>query len=138
MPLVGWLFGTRFAFCAAALDHWIAFGLLTVLGINMLREAGEEGTDGNGSLAWRPMLALALATSIDALAVGVTFAFLDVPVLPAAGTIAAVTFLVSVLGVRLGGRFGARLEGNARLLGGGLLILLGGKLLLEHTGGWPF
>ena len=138
MPLLGWLLGTRFAFCAAALDHWIAFGLLTVLGLNMLRESGEESEAGSGSLAWRPMLALALATSIDALAVGITFAFLDVPVLPAAGTIAAVTFLVSALGVRLGGRFGARLEGRARMLGGGLLILLGGRLLLEHTGHWPF
>ena len=138
MPLLGWLLGTRFAFCAAALDHWIAFGLLTVLGINMLRETGEEDGDGSASLAWRPMLALALATSIDALAVGVTFAFLAVPVLPAAGTIAAVTFLVSALGVRLGGRFGARLEGRARMLGGGLLILLGGRILLEHTGHWPF
>ena len=138
MPLLGWLLGTRFAFCAAALDHWIAFGLLTVLGLNMLRESGEESEAGSGSLAWRPMLALALATSIDALAAGVTFAFLDVPVLPAAGTIAGVTFLVSALGVRLGGRFGARLEDKARMLGGGLLILLGGKILLEHTGYWPF
>ena len=85
MPLLGWLLGTRFAFCAAALDHWIAFGLLTVLGINMLRETGGGDGDGSGSLAWRPMLALALATSIDALAVGVTFAFLDVPVLPPPG-----------------------------------------------------
>ena len=137
MPLLGWFLGIRFRRCITGLDHWIAFGLLTVLGCNLLREAGTEPEQAGSSLAWRPMLVMALATSIDALATGVPFAFLDVPVLFAAGTIAAVTFLLSVLGVRLGGRFGARLEDKARFLGGGLLILLGGKILLEHTGVWP-
>ena len=138
MPCLGWLLGARFSAYITAVDHWIAFGLLAVLGINMLREAREGPEAADGSLAWRPMLAMAVATSIDALAVGITFAFLDVAILPAAGTIAGVTFLLSALGVRLGGRFGEKLEGRAQVLGGVILILLGGKILLEHTGHFPF
>ena len=137
MPLIGWLLGARFSAYITAVDHWIAFGLLAVLGINMLREAREGPEAADGSLAWRPMLAMAVATSIDALAVGITFAFLSVRILPAAGTIAAVTFVLSALGVRIGGRFGARLERKAQILGGCILILLGGKILLEHTGHLP-
>ena len=138
MPCLGWLLGARFSAYITAVDHWIAFGLLAVLGINMLREAREGPEAADGSLAWRPMLAMAVATSIDALAVGITFAFLDVAILPAAGTIAGVTCLLSALGVRLGGRFGEKLEGRAQVLGGVILILLGGKILLEHTGHFPF
>ena len=104
----------------------------------MLREAGDGPEAADSSLAWRPMLAMAVAISLDALAVGVTFAFLEVKVLPAAGTIAAVTLVLSALGVRIGGRFGQRLERKAQVLGGCILILLGVKILLEHTGRWPF
>ena len=135
MPLAGWFLGSRFAGYIAAVDHWIAFALLVVLGINMLREArqGEsEGTD--ASLAVGIMLAMALATSIDALAVGITFAFLVVDILPAVTFIAAVTFLLSALGVKLGNLCGTRYRAKAEALGGGILILLGCKILLEHLG----
>ncbi len=138
MPCVGYLLGARFSACITAIDHWIAFGLLAVLGINMLREAREGPEAADGSLAWKPMLAMAVATSIDALAVGITFAFLAVRVVPAASAIAAVTFALSTLGVRLGGRFGEKLGSKAQALGGIILILLGGKILLEHTGHLPF
>lgn len=138
MPCLGYLLGARFSVYITAVDHWLAFGLLVLLGVNMLREAGEGGEKADGSLAWRTMLAMAVATSIDALAVGITFAFLAVDLIPAALTIAAVTLVLSTLGVRLGGRFGAKLEGRAQVLGGCILILLGVKILLEHTGHLPF
>ena len=138
MPCVGWLLGARFSAYITAVDHWIAFGLLTVLGVNMLREAREDPEAADSSLSWRPMLAMAVATSIDALAVGVTLAFLEVDLLPAAGTIAAVTFCLSALGVKVGGRFGEKLESKAQILGGCILVLLGVKILLEHTGHLPF
>ncbi len=137
MPCLGWLLGAGFSSYITAVDHWIAFALLAVLGINMLREAREGPESADGSLAWKPMLALAVATSIDALAVGITFAFLAVDIFPAVGTIAAVTFVLSVAGVRLGGRFGEKLGGKAQILGGCILILLGIKIVLEHTGHLP-
>ena len=137
MPCPGWLLGAGFSSYITAVDHWIAFALLAVLGINMLREAREGPESADGSLAWKPMLALAVATSIDALAVGITFAFLAVDIFPAVGTIAAVTFVLSVAGVRLGGRFGEKLGGKAQILGGCILILLGIKIVLEHTGHLP-
>jgi len=116
-------------------DHWIAFALLVVLGINMLREARQEESEGtDASLAAGIMLAMALATSIDALAVGITFAFLAVDILPAVTFIAAVTFLLSALGVKLGSLCGTRYRAKAEVLGGGILILLGCKILLEHLG----
>lgn len=129
MPLLGWLLGSRFAGYITAVDHWIAFGLLLFLGLKMLRETGETQT--SASLAAGEMLALAVATSIDALAVGITFAFLEVEVLPAVGLIAAVTFLLSTAGGKAGGRIGARHRSMAQALGGWILILLGCRLLLE-------
>lgn len=135
MPLVGWFLGSRFAGYIAAVDHWIAFALLVVLGINMLREARQgENEEADASLAVGIMLAMALATSIDALAVGITFAFLAVDILPAVTFIAAVTFLLSALGVKLGSLCGTRYRAKAEALGGGILILLGCKILLEHLG----
>lgn len=135
MPLLGWLLGSSFQEAIERFDHWIAFVLLLVLGINMLREAfGEDDECTNASFAWRIMLTMALATSIDALAVGVTFAFLKVAILPAVLLIGVTTFLLSALGVRLGSVFGQRYQKAAQILGGVILILMGTKILLEHLG----
>ena len=134
MPLLGFLLGGRFAETITTVDHWIAFVLLAVLGVNMLRASREEAETADASLAFREMLAMAVATSIDALAVGITFAFLDVAILPAAGCITAVTFLLSTAGVKAGSLFGGRCRAQAQALGGCILILLGGKLLLEGLG----
>lgn len=135
MPLLGWLLGSRFQSAIERFDHWIAFVLLLILGINMLREAfGEEDECTNSSFAWRIMLTMALATSIDALAIGVTFAFLKVSILPAILLIGVTTFLLSALGVRLGNVFGQRYQKAAEILGGVILILMGFKILLEHLG----
>ena len=117
------------------MDHWIAFGLLAVIGWDMLREAmsgGEE--DDDGSLAPKAMVLLALATSIDALAVGVSFAFLDVNITAAAGFIGTVTFVLSAAGVKVGSVFGAKYKSRAEITGGVILILMGAKILLEHLG----
>ncbi len=135
MPALGYLLGTTFQQYIASVDHWIAFGLLAFIGANMLREAlsGEDGGD-SASLHWRVMLVMAVATSIDALAVGVTFAFLEVRAGLAAGAIGVTTFLLSAAGVRVGSVFGARWRRRAQALGGGILILLGARILLEHLG----
>ena len=135
MPLLGWLLGSRFAQYITAVDHWIAFALLVILGVNMLREA-RSADDGaaDASLGVRTMLALAVATSIDALAVGITFAFLEVAIVPAVCFIACVTFVISTLGVKVGALFGDRFQAKAEALGGIILIVLGVKILLEHVG----
>ena len=135
MPLIGFFLGSRFEKYIVSVDHWIAFVLLAGIGANMLREAlkNEEG-EGDASLAWKVMLPLALATSIDALAVGITFGFLQVRILPAVCFIGAVTFLLSALGVKVGSLFGERWRKGAQITGGVILILLGIKILLEHLG----
>ena len=135
MPLLGYLLGVRFQAAIARIDHWIAFVLLGLIGINMIREAlskEEEAVD--ASFAFRPMLIMAVATSIDALAVGITFAFLQVNILVAASFIGVTTFLLSALGVWIGHLFGARYKSAAELTGGVILILLGIQILLEHLG----
>ena len=135
MPLLGWLLGSRFTSYITSVDHWIAFVLLGILGFNMLREAKNgEAEEADASLGFRVMLAMAVATSIDALAVGITFAFLEVNILPAVSFIALVTFLFSAVGVKIGSLFGTRLKAKAEALGGIILILLGVKILLEHLG----
>ena len=132
MPLLGWLLGSRFAQYITSVDHLIAFGLLVFLGANMLREARAGESEGaSASLGFGEMLALAVATSIDALAVGITFAFLAVEILPAVACIAGTTFVLSAVGVKLGGLFGLRYRAKAQSLGGLILILLGVKILLE-------
>lgn len=135
MPLVGWVLGSRFAAYITAVDHWIAFALLVILGLNMLREAwkGEE-EQADASLGWKIMLAMAVATSIDALAVGITFAFLQVSILPAVATIGLITFALSFAGVVVGNRFGTRFQKKAEIAGGVVLVLIGLKILLEHLG----
>ena len=124
MPAIGWLLGSAFADMIEAVDHWIAFALLALIGGNMIREA----------LAPIAMLLLAVATSIDALAVGVTFAFLRVAVVPAVTLIGVCTFAISAAGVKIGNVFGARYKSRAELLGGIVLVLIGLKILLDHLG----
>ena len=135
MPLIGWLLGVQFQTAIERFDHWIAFILLVILGLNMIREArGGEEECCNCSLAWKAMLPMAVATSIDALAVGVTFAFLRVDIVPAVAFIGVITFLLSAIGVRLGSVFGEKYQSAAQILGGVILILMGLKILLEHLG----
>ena len=138
MPLLGWLLGYRFEAAIASVDHWIAFVLLTLIGGNMIRESFAGDEEQNDDFGFRIMLTLAVATSIDALAVGVTFAFLSVRILPAVGLIGLTTFLLSGLGVWIGFRFGSRFQAGAERAGGIILILIGLKILLEHLGLLPF
>ena len=133
MPLIGYLLGARFQSMIQSIDHWIAFVLLVLIGFNMIHEAiGSEEETLDASFGVRTMLMLAVATSIDALAVGVTFAFLSVRIVPAVGLIGAVTFALSALGVKLGGVFGMKWKRRAELAGGAILVLIGLKILVEH------
>ena len=135
MPLIGYFLGSRFEKYIVSVDHWIAFVLLAGIGVNMLREALKNEESGeDASLAVKVMLPLALATSIDALAVGVTFGFLQVRIVPAVCFIGCVTFLLSMGGVKIGSIFGAKYRKGAEIAGGVILILLGLKILLEHLG----
>ena len=130
MPLIGWLMGSAFADMIAAIDHWIAFVLLSIIGGTMIKEAlSKEEQDCDPSLAPMAMLVLAVATSIDALAVGVTFAFLRVDILPAITLIGVCTFVLSVAGVKVGNLFGTRYKSRAELFGGLVLALIGLKIL---------
>ena len=135
MPLIGYLLGMGFQSRIEAVDHWIAFLLLGFIGINMIRESrdtDEEHVD--PSIGFRTMVVLAVATSIDALAVGVTFAFLQVAILPAVCFIGVVTFFLSAVGVKIGNVFGTRYKSRAELTGGIILVLMGIKILAEHLG----
>ncbi len=134
MPLVGFLLGTQFKDSITAVDHWIAFVLLGLIGANMIREAvsGDEESVCD-DLSARAMFPLAVATSIDALAIGVTLAFINVDNIAAAvGFIGVVTFLISAFGVKIGNIFGAKYKSKAELVGGVILIILGIKILIEH------
>ncbi len=134
MPLIGYLLGVRFQGLIQQVDHWIAFVLLTLIGINMLREAfgKDEAESVDASFGFRTMLMLAVATSIDALAVGVTFAFLQVAIVPAVSFIGATTFVISAIGVKIGNVFGLRWRKPAEIAGGVILIAIGLKILIEH------
>ena len=135
MPAAGWLLGSAFADVIAAVDHWIAFVLLAIIGGNMIRESFDKSEEEcDPSLAPLTMLLLAVATSIDALAVGVTFAFLRVAVVPAVTLIGVCTFAISAAGVKIGNVFGARYKSRAELLGGIVLVLIALKILLDHLG----
>ena len=134
MPLAGYLLGSRFQSMIQRVDHWITFVLLALIGANMVRESQGEAEHLDDSFTPGTMLPLAVATSIDALAVGVTFAFLNVRIIPAAALIGVTTFALSAIGMRLGNVFGARYQARAELAGGIVLILMGVKILLEHTG----
>ena len=138
MPLLGWVLGKQFERFITPVDHWIAFGLLLYIGGKMIWEAvrvkEEEACPVDGKLDYRELLMMAVATSIDALAVGITFAFLQTPILTAVVTIGAITFALSLLGVVLGHRFGTRFKSGAEIGGGAVLILIGLKILLSHLG----
>lgn len=136
MPLIGYLLGVRLQGVIKRFDHWIAFVLLGSIGLNMLREAlGGGDAPLDASFGPRAMLPLAVATSIDALAVGVTFAALGMRIAPACALIGCVTFLTSALGTRMGARFGAKWKGRAEAAGGAILMLIGLKILVEHLCG---
>ena len=133
MPLVEWLLGSQLARWISSLDHWVAFALLGVVGGKMLRDAwaGDDAEPADG-LSWREVLVLSVATSIDALAVGIGFAFLEVDVLAAAALIGVTTLLLSLAGVVLGSRVGARARRPAEAAGGVVLIGIGTRILLTH------
>ena len=139
MPSAGFLLGSAFEQYIVSFDHWIAFVLLALIGGNMVKESfsGEEECH-DGSFSVRTMFLLAVATSIDALAVGITFAFLRVDILPAVALIGACTFAISAAGVKVGNLFGARYKSKAELFGGAVLVLIGAKILLEHLELLPF
>jgi len=137
MPLIGYFLGSQFLDVISSYDHWIAFILLALIGINMVREGLKKGDCcdvESGSLAFKTMFMMAVATSIDALAVGVAFGSLRVDILPAVCFIGATTFTLSFTGCKAGGVFGARYKSKAELAGGIILFLLGLKILLEHLG----
>ena len=133
MPLIGWALGIRFQSMITNIDHWIAFVLLAVIGANMIKESfSKEEECPDASFGFKTMLTLAVATSIDALAVGVTFAFLDVSIVPAVLLIGATTCVCSAVGVKIGNVFGNRFQSKAEFLGGVVLIAIGLKILIEH------
>lgn len=140
MPLMGYLLGNTFADIVSAFDHWVAFALLTLIGGNMIKESIEKDDDdcdcnkkeGDG-FGFSTMFTLAVATSIDALAIGVTFAFFKVAIIPAIITIGITTFLFSIAGLKIGNIFGCKYKSHAELFGGVILILIGLKILIEHT-----
>jgi putative Mn2+ efflux pump MntP len=134
MPVIGYFLGTTFQSFVTNIDHWIAFILLVLIGGNMIREAvsEDESENCNDNVDFKTMIVLAIATSIDALAVGITFAFLNVNVPLAVTLIGITTFVISILGVKIGNRFGSKYENKAELAGGVVLILIGLKILLEH------
>ena len=135
MPLIGYLLGSQFEQYITAIDHWIAFVLLALIGASMIKEAlSKEEECANDSLDCKTMFLLAVATSIDALAIGVTFAFLQVAIVPAVSFIGIITFLLSALGVKVGNVFGVKYKSKAELAGGIILIVMGIKILLEHLG----
>lgn len=141
MPLIGWALGRQFSSYIESVDHWIAFGLLLFIGGKMAIEAIKEKDEEDGGnsddlqkLDIKELFILAIATSIDALAVGITFAFLNVSILPAISIIGVTTFLFSVVGVAIGNKFGAKYKSKAELVGGIVLMLIGTKILMEGIG----
>ena len=141
MPFIGYLLGSTFQKYITAVDHWIAFVLLLLIGGNMIRESfSKEVDEYNSSFGVRTMLLMAIATSIDALAIGITFALSDLrmPVLAAVGIIGCITFLLSGVGLKIGNVFGTKYKSKAEFAGGLILILLGVKILLEGLGVLPF
>lgn len=152
MPLIGFILGVQFKDYITNIDHWIAFILLSFIGINMIRESMQKDEDDGivdlteaavgeeevNQLGFKNMIILAIATSIDALAVGVTFAFLQVDIIPAVSFIAIVTFILSAIGVKIGNVFGTKYKSKAEFAGGAILILMGIKILFEHLGFFPF
>lgn len=139
MPVIGFFAGSYFADIISSYDHWVVFILLLLIGGNMIRESFDKDEENlNDSFGFKTMLLLAIATSIDALAVGVSFAFLQVNIVMAASFIGVVTFILSAIGIKIGNIFGTRYKSKAELAGGIILILIGLKVLLEHLHLLPF
>jgi len=135
MPVVGFLLGTSFSTFVVSVDHWIAFILLAIIGGNMIKDSTDDEVEKrNDNVDFKTMIVLAIATSIDALAVGVTFAFFKVNLILAISIIGIVTFVLSLFGVVIGNKFGDKLQNKAELTGGIILIIIGLKILLEHLG----
>ena len=139
MPVIGWFLATRFERFISAVDHWIAFGLLTLIGVKAIVGAIKDWKNGEDEaepyvLKWGELLILAIATSIDALAVGISFAALKVNIWSAVGIIGVTTLILSFIGVLIGNRFGARFKSKAEIAGGIILVLIGLKILFEHLG----
>ena len=135
MPVIGYFLGSTFENLVTKVDHWIAFILLAAIGANMIKEAfSNETEDENDNVDFKTMIVLAIATSIDALAVGITFAFFEINLLLAISIIGITTFIISLLGVKIGNKFGSKYESKAEIAGGIVLILMGLKILLEHLG----
>ena len=135
MPVIGYFLGSTFESFITSFDHWVAFILLVVIGGNMIKESfSKESENINGDVGFKTMIILAIATSIDALAVGITFAFFNVNLILAITLIGTITFALSVIGTKVGNRFGDKYENKAEFVGGVILMLLGLKILLEHLG----
>ncbi len=136
MPIVGYFLGTAFEGFVTSVDHWIAFILLLIIGGKMIAEAlgNEDSKNCNDNVNFKTMIVLAIATSIDALAVGITFAFLQTNIILASSIIGIITFFVSLIGVKIGNRFGNVYEKKAEFVGGLILVIIGLKILLEHLG----
>lgn len=134
MPFIGYLLGTAFKDYIEKIDHWVAFVLLAIIGANMIKESlSKEDDDCCGSMGFKDMITLAVATSIDALAVGISFAILpDVNIGAAVSFIGVITFILSGVGIKIGNIFGAKYKSKAEFAGGLILILMGLKILLEH------
>ncbi len=135
MPVLGYFLGTTFEQFITNIDHWIAFVLLSAIGGNMIKESfDQESENCNDNVDVKTMVILAIATSIDALAVGITFACLRINIVLPVISIGIITFILSVIGVKIGNKFGDKYENKAEFIGGLILILLGIKILLEHLG----
>lgn len=135
MPLLGWILGSQFEQYIVSIDHWIAFGLLGYIGGKMIWDAfHDDGCECCDNFSIKDLFIMAIATSIDALAVGITFAFLRVKIGPAVAFIGSITFTLSFLGVWVGHKFGSKFKNKATLAGGVILCLIGLKILLEHLG----
>lgn len=133
MPLLGYIMGYKFQESITNIDHWIAFILLCTIGIKMIIESKEDdNSDANDNTSFKEMVILSIATSIDALAVGITFAFLDVNILVSVILIGVITYILSVIGVKVGNVFGCKYKDKAEIAGGIVLIIIGVKILMEH------
>lgn len=135
MPAIGYLLGSTFENVVTNIDHWIIFILLAVIGGNMIKESfNKEDDERNDNVDFKSMVILAVATSIDALAVGITFAFFKTNILLNIGIIGLITFTLSIIGVKIGNKFGDKFQNKAEFTGGIILIVIGLKILLEHLG----
>lgn len=135
MPIIGYFLGINFQDKIVNIDHWVAFVLLLAIGINMIKEAlSSKEEEKNDSIDFKNMIILSIATSIDALAIGITFAFLNCNIIKSASLIGIVTFILSTIGVKIGNKFGSKYENKAEIVGGVILIILGMKILTEHLG----